>query len=110
MRKIIKGRGEGKTAELIKMSHKTGYYIIVCTEARRKAICKQAIEMGLLIPYPVIFEEYQRYHFRGSFVRKILIDDADDMLRYIFKEVEIEAITMTGSSDIYDEGMGVCGY
>lgn len=110
MQKIIKGRGEGKTTELIKMSYKTGDYIVVCTEARRKAICEQAKEMGLHIPYPVIFEEYQQCRFRGSFVRKILIDDADDMLRHIFKEVEIEAITMTGSSDIYDEGMGVCGY
>jgi hypothetical protein len=55
-----------------------------------------ANEMGCNIPCPIIVEDYFQFGgMRGSFIKDILIDDADDVLRTIFRNVNIEAITMT---------------
>ena len=45
--------------------------------------------------FPVTLQEYKQSKFRGSHVRRVLIDDADAVLEEVFKEVTIDAITMT---------------
>lgn len=95
MKKIIKKRGEGKTTELIKISHDTNTYILVGDRNRQSEVARMAHEMGLHIPYPVTIEDYLKTHFRGSFIKNILIDDADYVLSHIFYTVTIDAITMT---------------
>lgn len=94
MKIIIKGRGEGKTTELIKESAKTGKYILTADRERVCHIDKMAKSMGLHIPFPITVEEAMRYRFRDSFIKSILIDDADDVLKMIF-QVEIDIITLT---------------
>lgn len=92
---IYKSRGRGKTSELIRMSEKTGYYIL-CTDRRRAdQVFDQARKMGCNIPYPVTVHDYLVNEFRGSWIRNIYIDDADDVLQHIFRTVKIEAISMT---------------
>ena len=95
MNKIIKGRRQGKTTELIKRSAETRTYILVANRQRVEQVFKQAQSMGLNIPYPVTVEEYMRSGFRGSFINSILIDDADDVLSQVFSNVRIETITMS---------------
>lgn len=96
MERIIRGRQNGKTTELIKRSAESGIYILTVNRARARIIANQAHDMGYDIPYPVSVSDYMRSNgFRGSFIKKIYIDDADDVLKSIFNTVIIEAITMT---------------
>ena len=95
MKKIIRPRQAGKSSELIRMSEESGAYIITPNRARANFLQQMAEEQGHHIPFPVTFREYEQSRFRGSFVRNILIDDADDLLEHIFKEVHIDAITMS---------------
>ena len=92
---FLKKRREGKTTELVKMSAETQTYILTLNRIRVEEIVKTANKLGLLIPYPITLEEYYSTKFRGSYIREILIDDADDILREIFNVVKINAITMT---------------
>lgn len=104
MKKIIKPRGKGKTTELIKLSAKTNTYILVANRMRQIAVAKLAHSMNIDIPYPVTVEDYMRTHFRGSFIKNILIDDADAVLQSIFNTVVIDAITITETeSEVRDE-------
>ncbi len=99
MKKIIKPRQAGKSTELIRMSEESGAYIIVSSRARANFLFQLAHETGHKIPFPVTYREYEQSRFRGSFVRHILIDDADDLLQMLFKEVTIDAITMTDNQE-----------
>lgn len=95
MLKIIKGRRTGKTTKLIKISENTQAYILVANRKRQQLIANMAISIGGNIPYPVTVEDYMKNSFRGSFIKNILIDDADDVLKTIFCTVNIDAITMS---------------
>lgn len=92
MKIIYKGKGQGKTTELIKESAETGQYIIVLNRQRALNISKMAAEMKLHIHFPITIEEY--FHGIGCFVNNVLMDDADDILQAIFNKVTITAITM----------------
>lgn len=94
MEKIILPRGEGKTTKLIQMSHDTWIYILVANESRQKYLASFAKELEIDIPYPVTLGNYMRTGFRNSSIKKILIDDADDVLRALFGDLEIIVITM----------------
>ena len=94
MKKIILGRGEGKTKELIQLSHDTNTYILVADRSRQREIFSFAHDLGIDILNPVTVEEYMRTHFRGNFIKHVLIDDADDVLKTIFNNLTIDAITM----------------
>ena len=96
MNKILDKRQTGKTTKLIEISEKTGMYILVATRARAYCLANLAREEGKNIPYPVTVEDYIRSGgFRGSFIKSILIDDADAVLNQIFKNVDIHTITMS---------------
>lgn len=95
MKKIIKPRGKGKTTELIKLSAETNTYILVANRSRQKMVAELAHSMNMNIPYPVTVDDYMRSQFRGSFIKHILIDDADDVLQRFFNTIVIDAITIT---------------
>ena len=94
MKKIIKNRGEGKTKELIQLSHDTNTYILVTDRLRQREVFKFAHDLGIDILFPVTVDDYLKTKFRGSFIGHILIDDADEVLKVVFSNVEIDAITM----------------
>lgn len=96
MIKIFRPRQSGKSTELIKISAKTGHYIVTANRIRAKVLFKQARELGYNIPNPFTVEDYLRSgKLKGSFIKEILIDDADAVLQAVFNTVRIEAITMT---------------
>lgn len=98
---IILGKiGDGKTVELIKISAKTGIYILVTTRIRANHLFKQAKNMGYDIPYPVVIDDYFRDKFTGSSIRQdgLLIDDVDDVLKTIFNGVNIRAVSLTNDN------------
>ena len=96
MKKIFRPRQQGKTTELIKLSEATGHYILVADRKRADCVFQMAEKMGCHILNPVTVYDYFRTHgFRGSYIKDILIDDADAVLQRVFDCVNVEAITMT---------------
>lgn len=90
MRKIIRGKGLGKTKALIAMSHETGKRILVVNEERKRNVIRMADDVD--IPTPVTLAEFRKtpwFHPVGG----ILVDDADDVLEALL-ECKIDAITM----------------
>ena len=101
MKVIYKGRGEGKTTKLIEESAQTGIYILCANRSAAQNIFNQAHDLNLNIPFPVTVEEYFRTHgFRGSFIREVLIDDADLVLQTVFDQVRIDEISLTNPDEI----------
>ena len=99
MEKIIKTRQSGKTTELIKISEQTGIYILTADRNRAKIIFKMAREQNKNIPFPVTVGDYMKTGFKGSFIKHILIDDADAVLQQMFGNIQIVALTMTGKDN-----------
>lgn len=95
MKVIAKPRRGGKTSELIKLSAETNTYILVANKQRQKEIVRLADLMNINILYPVTVDDYMKTQFRGSFIKNILIDDAEDVLRAFLYTVTIDAITVT---------------
>ena len=95
MKKIIRPRQTGKSSELIRIAEETNAYIIVATRGRAVYLADLAQKQGRHILFPVTLREYEQSRFRGSYIRHVLIDDADAILEQVFKEVTIDAITMT---------------
>lgn len=96
MKVIMLERGKGKTTELVKISAETQTYILTATKQNVEHICQIADDLGLNIPYPITVNEYLNGKLRGSFIKNILIDNADCVLQSIFNTVQIDAITLTG--------------
>jgi hypothetical protein len=99
MKIIAKGRGKGKTTELIKMSAEKQIPIVCATSAQCKNIVDRANGMKLKIPNPIKCTDLKGRN------GKVLIDDCDFVMKNIFCNalhgIDIEAITM--SSDDYNE-------
>lgn len=93
---IYKGRGKGKTTELIKMSAEKNLYILVADRNRQREVFNLARDLNMNILFPITIEEYFKSNkLKNSFVNTILIDDADDILQQIFNTVVIDTITIT---------------
>lgn len=90
MRKIIRGKGLGKTKALIAMSHETGKRILVVNEERKKNVIRMAEDVD--IPTPVTLMEFTKMRWFEP-IDGILVDDADDILEALL-ECKIDAITM----------------
>lgn len=78
MIQIIDERRTGKTTKLIEESAKTGCYILVASRCQAKAVFKLAIELGMVIPYPVTINEIDPHKVMGSSLERdgILVDEA----------------------------------
>lgn len=96
MRIIIKGRRQGKTTDLINLSHERGGYIITATHRDAYRIAQQAKDMGLHILFPMTMQEAAR-HSHPSNIREVYVDDLDRILPGLFG-MKIEALTMTANN------------
>lgn len=70
MKIIMRGRRNGKTTELIKMSAENGGYIVCRSHNAASMIKKQSKEMGLKIPYPITYAELLRKSYYAKGVKK----------------------------------------
>ena len=87
MKIICRARQAGKTTKLVKLSAKTGKYIVCLDENRKKNILQIAEKWKLNIPYPITLMEITRWQsYRGSSVMRdwIYIDDWLDILQAMF--------------------------
>lgn len=95
---LIKGRAQGKTFKMIITSEVTGYPILVSDDKRKSFLIDMAKEMGCNIPDPIDYKHYKRYTDGRRHDEKILIDDAEEIIREALKEtlrVEVVAVAIT---------------
>ena len=97
MKLIYKGRGEGKTTELIKLSVETNTYILVKDQQRQGEVAGLAYNLGYDMLFPVtLSEHFNAGKSRGMINRRFLIDDADDILQYLIgSDIPILACSWT---------------
>jgi len=93
---IVLPRGKGKTTEAIKRANEEGAYLLVhdLNEARRIS--------SLCVRLPVTFDEFLDGKMRRSWVRKIVIDNADMFIQRVCESINVEAITLTKLEDLGD--------
>lgn len=105
---FIGPRCSGKTTEIIKKSAETGHPIMVTTAQRREYILKKAKELKYDIPIPIVARHYlfgsddsydSGYEHAGD---GIYIDEAEDVLRYIFSGIPIKGMTLTTQDVIHE--------
>jgi len=102
MKLIYKGRGEGKTTELIKLSVETNTYILVKDQNRQRQVADLAQALGydsMLFPV-TLNEHFNAGRSRGMINRRFLIDDADDILQCLIgSDIPILACSWTKKED-----------
>lgn len=95
---IYKGRGQGKTYDLIMESARTGIPILTAYNSRR--IVDQARFIGAKILQPMTVKEYKYFKDNGSLLNskswkgKLLIDEVDGVLEQLLG-AKIEKVTCT---------------
>ena len=94
------GRGNGKTAKLIRYAAKYGYAILVRDKQAAEYVENTARKMGILIRQPITLADLKRSKLRGSFVRGILIDNAEQVLQDMIADYTdgrgmLEGLTIT---------------
>lgn len=75
------GRQTGKTTQLIKYAHENDLYIICANEKRVDDILEKAQKMGLYIRHPITVHEIQRGGICGRWIKRILVDELEDVLQ-----------------------------
>ena len=94
MKVIVKGRGEGKTTELIELCHKQGGYIVVPDYEQARFVYLMAEDLGKPIPYPVTAEEFFSCAYCGENIPYLYIDNLDAIMQRYAKSA-IAAVTLT---------------
>lgn len=94
------GRGNGKTTKLIRYAEKYGYVILVRDRQAAEYIENTARKMGARIRQPITLADLKRSKLCGSFVRGILIDNAEQVLQDIIFDYTdgrgtLEGLTIT---------------
>ena len=107
---ICKGRGQGKTYDLVMESARTGYPII--TPNRTDYILDLARRIGVSIPEPMSMKQFETYKNNGSLMNsrnwkgKVLVDEFDYILESLLG-IKVGTVTCTPDSlDYRREYMG----
>lgn len=96
MRLVLKGRGKGKTTELLYTSDATRYRILIPNQHHKDYLLEMARKLDLNIPEPMTCTEYL-LRKRGLHEEGILIDDLELSLEDIltaFFGVPVKCATM----------------
>lgn len=110
MIKVLKGRGEGKTTELIKISAEK--QIPILSPCYPSYIKGMAYKMGLRIPEPIFLDdliksnrEDIRFHIGDIVVNEILVDEADWVLSKLLEKLNLKlcGLSMTNPTIITKE-------
>ena len=100
MRLVIKGRGQGKTTELIHTSEMTGYPIITHNQYEKSRIVELAREINCIIPEPFTITELRCPEWRRgrNYPKEVLVDDVERILEEVLNEylsAKVIGATMT---------------
>lgn len=98
---IYRKPGRGKTTKLLQECIKLNKipnnltYILVADRKRALFLSNFAKQKGYIIPFPITVSEFLE-GMRGTFIRNILIDDAEDVLKvFIGNRFNVPMITMS---------------
>ena len=105
---IYKGRGTGKTTQLLYSSDTTRIPIVVATLAHKKYLIMQALELGLNIPEPLTVLDVQDSLRGNRHIQTCYVDNAESVLRSLLG-VDISAISISNTEEkvIYHIGNGI---
>lgn len=78
MKVIYKGRGQGKTYDMIKIASENNGYILCRTFQQAQHIYDLSKDMGLDIHFPITYSDLPLT--KGQRVDNILIDNAEDFI------------------------------
>lgn len=95
MQIICKGRGKGKTIDLITLAGNTNKLIVCSTQKEADRIHRVARKLGMRIHVPITYTEFLRGDFYIPGMQSFLIDNVEELLQKIGRGVPIEAITIT---------------
>ncbi len=95
MKIISKGRGEGKTHDLIELANKEdGYNLIVCHSKKEVLrVWEIILEKKYKLPMPITFSEFLNRAYCGMNINNFFIDNVDLLLQSI-TNVKIGGITI----------------
>lgn len=100
------GRRSGKTLRLIVLSEATRTPILVSNKKRAECLIDQAKRMGFDIPEPLTLHDYMN---SNKFVGRrdisengIYIDNVDDVVKELFKDIPIKAVTFDKPDDFVE--------
>lgn len=93
MKKVILGRGQRKTSELIYISWMTGDYIVCKDMKECNEVQLFAMKLGYNIPLPITYDEFINGEYHAKGIKGLLIDNVERLLNYISK-VPINAISL----------------
>ena len=100
---ILRGRGQGKTHDLIITSHTTGIPIVCHNENAVRNVKKMAHEMGYNIPEPMSITTLKKHY---TLEKEILVDDLDFLIEDILNQyfgTHVRVATMTTLGENYED-------
>jgi len=93
MKKIIAQAGIGKTFQLIKESHATGFHIVCINQKEAIRVHSEAKQFSFNIPLPLTFHEFINKDYQAREIKGFLIDNADMLIQEL-SSVPIGCITL----------------
>ena len=92
MKVICKGRGQGKTYDMIKLASENKGYILCSTVRQAQHIYDLSKDMGVSIHFPITYSDLPLT--KGQRIDSILIDDAENFIeKSVGKNVSAISIT-----------------
>lgn len=92
MKVIYKGRGQGKTYDMIKLASENKGYILCSTIQQAQYIYELSKDMGLSIHFPITYSEMPLT--KGQRIESVLIDNAEDFIEMAVGN-KVSAISIT---------------
>lgn len=92
MKVIYKGRGQGKTYDMIKLASENNGYILCSTVQLARYIYDLSKDMGLDIHFPITYSDLPLT--KGQQIDNILIDNAEDIIEIAVGK-KVSAISIT---------------
>lgn len=92
MKVIYKGRGQGKTYDMIKLASENKGYILCSTIQQAQYIYELSKDMGLSIHFPITYSEVPLT--KGQRIDSVLIDNAEDFIEMAVGK-KVSAISIT---------------
>lgn len=95
---IHKGRGQGKTYDMIKIASESKGYILCSTVHQAQYIYDLSKDMGLDIHFPITYSDLPLT--KGQKIDNILIDNAEDFIENSVGK-KVSAISITDEEEDY---------
>ena len=89
MRTIVLPQGKGKTRNAIKIANEAGAYLLVKNKEEVMRIKKDCDRT------PITFDAFLNSNMPGAVLQKVVIDDANAFISYLFKQYGIIVEGMT---------------